>query len=161
MGFHCRVIYGYNARGDSTHPCFTRHGQPCSPAAQILTRERAFRWASDEQSCQAAYGAGRGPGDPAHYVGTERLLHGLLRVDESIRSGRSTMPASPSRAPSVRLALRQRLTAAMSKRKESQTIEPPVWEVIAPGGESLQLMRRLDVIEAKLDEVLRRLRGSS
>jgi hypothetical protein len=27
--------------------------------------------------------------------------------------------------------------------------------------ESLQLMRRLDVIEAKLDEVLRRLRGSS
>jgi ATP-dependent Clp protease ATP-binding subunit ClpC len=58
-------------------------------------------------------------------------------------------------------ALRQRLTAAVSKRKETQTIEPPVWEVIAPGGESLQLMRRLDVIEAKLDEVLRRLRGSS
>ena len=58
-------------------------------------------------------------------------------------------------------ALRQRVTARMSQREETQTLAPPAWEVIEPTAIPYQLTRRLDAIEAKLDEVLRRLSESS
>ena len=56
--------------------------------------------------------------------------------------------------------LRQSVTARMSQREEEQTLDAPLGEVIA-FAEPDPLMRRLDSIEAKLDEVLRQLRRSN
>jgi ATP-dependent Clp protease ATP-binding subunit ClpC len=87
-------------------------------------------------------------------IGSGDLLLGLLREPDSVA-------VRVLRELDVDLAVLERQTrAAMNERVEMRRDEPePVRAVEATDGQLLEISIRLDNIEAKLDEVLRRLPG--
>jgi ATP-dependent Clp protease ATP-binding subunit ClpC len=73
MGFHCRLICHHNARNARIHPW-----------AEVRHNDRVFERFTDEARRVIVMAQDEAREMPHNYIGTEHLLLGLLRTDESV-----------------------------------------------------------------------------